>query len=139
MAVEAIKVPVPQCLKTPRNADTLACPNLLSRYACPAFRARRNVIYAPIADPMVATMAYSYQGLRRVETRMATRMSGPPKVGTGELSRIVRKKSPNAPRWRNTEKTVRPRGAAVWSRRFNMSGEPSASCDLLSHPRHHGC
>src|SRR5271169_1838886 len=60
MAVEATKVPVPHFLNTPRNAATLACPNLLSRYASPALRARRNVINAPIADPTVATAAYSY-------------------------------------------------------------------------------
>src|SRR5438270_6703297 len=28
-------------------------------------------------------------------------MSGPPNVGSGELSRIARKKSPSAPKWRN--------------------------------------
>src|SRR5579864_4931872 len=48
-------------------------------------------------------------------------MSGPPNVGTGELSRIARKKSPNAPKWRNIEAKLRPRaGVAVWKRTFNM-------------------
>ena len=30
-------------------------------------------------------------------------MSGPPNVGRGELSRIARKRSPSAPKWRNIE------------------------------------
>src|SRR5690349_9779387 len=48
-------------------------------------------------------------------------MSGPPNVGSGELSRIARKKSPNAPKWRNIEAKLRPRtGLAVWRRTFNM-------------------
>jgi hypothetical protein len=119
MAVEATKVPVPHFLNTARNAETFACPNLLSRCASPAFRASRKVRYAPIVDPIVATAAYSYHGLRRVETRIARRISGPPKVGTGELSRIVRKKSPNAPRWRNIERHERPR-FAFWSRIFKI-------------------
>src|SRR5580692_8276474 len=81
-----------------------------------------------MVDPAVATETYSYHGSRRVVTRMARRMSGPPKVGTGELSRIVRKKSPNAPRWRNIEKNERPR-FAFWSRRFNIDhrGDPVLS------------
>src|ERR1700724_3687222 len=48
-------------------------------------------------------------------------MSGPPNVGSGELSRIARKKSPNAPKWRNIEAKLRKRtGLAVWRRMFNM-------------------
>src|SRR5580698_9326665 len=62
-----------------------------------------------MVEPAVATAAYAYHGSRLVETRIATRISGPPKVGTGELSRIARKKSPNAPKWRNMEKIECPR------------------------------
>src|SRR5579871_1608147 len=98
MAVDATSVPVPHFLNIPRSADTLARPNLLSRYDCPALRASRKVITAPIVEPTVATTGYTYHGSRCVDTRIATRMSGPPKVGTGELSRIARKKSPNAPK-----------------------------------------
>jgi hypothetical protein len=59
---------------------------------------------------------------------MARRMSGPPKVGTGELSRIARKKSPRAPKWRNVERNERRR-FAFWSRTFNMDerGDPVPS------------
>jgi hypothetical protein len=68
----------------------------------------------------VATAAYSYHGSRRAATRIARRISGPPKVGTGELSRMVRKNSPSAPRWRNVERNERP-GFAFWSRVLNMA------------------
>jgi hypothetical protein len=48
-------------------------------------------------------------------------MSGPPKVGSGELSRIARKKSPNAPKWRNIEVMLCPlSGLAVWKRTFSI-------------------
>src|SRR5580700_7813852 len=79
-----------------------------------------------MVDPTVATATYSYHGLRRVVTRMASRISGPPKVGTGELSRIVRKNSPSAPRWRNLDRTECPR-VAFWSRTFSMGhrGDPA--------------
>jgi hypothetical protein len=47
---------------------------------------------------------------------------GGSKVGNGELSRIVRKKSPNAPKWPNIEVTLCPRGGmASWMKAFNMS------------------
>jgi len=48
-----------------------------------------------MADPAVATAAYSYHGLRWAAARMAVRISGPPNVGKGELSRMARKNSPN--------------------------------------------
>jgi len=89
-------------------ASSFRFPNLLCRYADPAFRAILNVRYAPITDPAVATAAYSYQGLRWVAARIAVKMSGPPNVGRGELSSIARKKSPSAPRWRNIEARLRP-------------------------------
>src|SRR5207253_8139914 len=48
-------------------------------------------------------------------------MSGPPNVGSGELSRIARKKSPSAPKWRNIEVTPCPRfRLAFWMKTFNM-------------------
>jgi len=42
---------------------------------------------------------------------------GTAKVGRGELSRIARKKSPSAPKWRNIEVTPCP----FWMKAFNMS------------------
>ena len=76
---------------------------------------------APITDPTVATAAYSYHGLRWLAARIAVRMSGPPNVGRGELSRIARKKSPSAPKWRNIEVTPCPRfRLAFWMKAFNM-------------------
>src|SRR5712691_12989816 len=51
-----------------------------------------------MTDPAVAVAAYSYQGSRWLADKTAVRMSGAPKVGIGELSRIARKKSPRAPR-----------------------------------------
>jgi hypothetical protein len=68
-------------------ASSFRFPNLLCRYADPAFRAILNVRYAPITDPAVATAAYSYHGSRWVAARIAVKMSGAPKVGRGELSR----------------------------------------------------
>src|ERR1039458_2648631 len=62
-----------------------------------------NVRYAPVTDPAVATAAYSYPGSRWRAARIAVKMSGPPNVGRGELSRIARKRSPSAPKWRNIE------------------------------------
>ena len=62
------------------------------------FRLYGTSTVAPITDPAVATTAYSYHGLRWVAARMAVKMSGPPNVGKGELSRIARKKSPSAPK-----------------------------------------
>src|SRR5665213_3731080 len=118
MAVEATKVPVPHFLNTARNPVNLARPNLLSKYASPALRASWKVIYAPMVDPAVATATYSYHGLGRVVTRIARRIAGPPKVGTGQLSRIARKKSPRAPRCRNTERNERPR-PVFWRITFN--------------------
>src|SRR5580693_9112025 len=121
IAVEAASVPVPHFLKSFSRAETLPSPNLLFRYASPALRAIRNVIYAPITDPAVATAAYSYQGFRWLAARIAIRMSGPPNVGSGELSRIARKKSPSAPRWVSIEVKLRPlAGLRVWIRRFSM-------------------
>src|ERR1700681_2871535 len=74
-----------------------------------------------MADPAVATAAYSYHGLRWAAARMAVRISGPPNVGKGELSRIARKNSPSAPKWRNIEAMLRPLfGLALWMRTFNM-------------------
>jgi hypothetical protein len=61
-----------------------------------------------MTDPAVATAAYSYHGLRWVAARIAVKMSGPPNVGRGELSRIARKKSPSAPKWRNIELRLCP-------------------------------
>jgi hypothetical protein len=59
-------------------------------------------------------------------------MSGPPNVGSGELSRIARKKSPNAPKWRNIEAKLRPRAdLAVWRRTFNL-GNISTLPDCFS-------
>jgi hypothetical protein len=77
------------------------------------------VRYAPITDPAVATAAYSYDGLRWLAARIAVKMSGPPNVGSGELSRMARKKSPNAPKWRNIE--VTPCAVAFGMKMFNMS------------------
>jgi hypothetical protein len=48
-----------------------------------------------------------------VAARIAIRMSGPAKVGRGELSRIARKKSPNAPKWRKVEVRLRPRAGVA--------------------------
>src|SRR5438445_4582769 len=76
---------------------------------------------APNTDPTVATAAYSYHGLRWLAARIAVRMSGPPNVGSEELSRIARKKSPSAPKWRNIEVTPCPRfRLAFWMKTFNM-------------------
>ena len=69
-----------------------------------------------MTDPTVAVAAYSYQGLRWLADRMAVRMSGPPKVGMGELSRMARKKSPRAPRWRRVAAKVRDEGR-LWTER----------------------
>src|SRR5438552_18426303 len=102
-------------------ASSFGFPNLLCRYADPALRATLNVRRAPTTDPAVATAAYSYHGLRWLAARIAVRMSGPPNVGRGELSRIARKKSPSAPKWRNIEVTPCPRfRLAFWMKAFNM-------------------
>ena len=78
--------------------------------------------YAPITDPAVATAAYSYQGLRWLAARIAVKMSGPPNVGSGELSTMAREKSPNAPKWRNIEVKPSPRpGVAPWRKMFNTN------------------
>src|SRR5215469_15361629 len=92
-------MPRPQRSKSFRSLGILR-PLNLSRYAFPAPRASLKVRYAPITAPAVAAPAYSYQGLRRLATRMARRMSGPPKVGSGVPSRIAKKNNPNAPRCR---------------------------------------
>jgi hypothetical protein len=54
-----------------------------------------------MTDPAVAVRAYSNHGPRWLAARIAVRMSGPAKVGSGELSRIARKNRPSAPRCRN--------------------------------------
>ena len=78
--------------------------------------------YAPITDPAVATAAYSYHGLRWLAARIAVKMSGPPNVGSGELSTMAREKSPNAPKWWNIEVTPWPqRGVASWRKMFNTN------------------
>src|ERR1017187_3288121 len=103
-------------------ASSFRCPNLLCKYADPAFRASLNVRYAPITDPAVATAAYSYHGLRWLAARIAVKMSGPPNVGSGELSTMARENSPNAPKWRNIEVTPWPqRGVASWRKMFNTN------------------
>src|ERR1017187_9016563 len=103
-------------------ASSFRCPNLLCKYADPAFRPSPNVRYAPITDPAVATAAYSYQGLRWLAARIAVKMSGPPNVGSGELSTMAREKSPNAPKWRNIEVKPWPRrGVACWRKMFNTN------------------
>jgi hypothetical protein len=80
------------------------------------------VRYAPITDPAVATAAYSYHGLRWLAARIAVKMSGPPNVGSGELSTMAREKSPNAPKWRNIEVKPWPqRGVACWRKMFNTN------------------
>jgi len=80
------------------------------------------VRYAPITDPAVATAAYSYHGLRWLAARIAVKMSGPPNVGSGELSTMAREKSPNAPKWWNIEVTPWPRrGVASWRKMFNTN------------------
>src|SRR5271169_136864 len=98
MAQEAKRAPSLDFLKSFRIAATLPFLNLRSRYAEPALRARRNVRYAPMTEPAVATNAYSYQGSRWLAERIAVRMSGPANVGSGELSRMAREKRPRAPR-----------------------------------------
>ena len=78
--------------------------------------------YAPITDPAVATAAYSYHGLRWLAARIAVKMSGPPNVGSGELSTMAREKSPNAPKWWNIEVKPWPRrGVACWRKMFNTN------------------
>src|SRR5580692_8444990 len=62
---------------------------------------------APATDPGVAQAAYSSQRSWRAADRTAVRMSGPPKVGMGELSRMARKKRPAAPRWRRVDVKLR--------------------------------
>jgi hypothetical protein len=52
-----------------------------------------------------------------VAASIAIRISGPPNVGIGELSRIARKKSPKAPKWLNIEVKLRPR--TVWMKAIN--------------------
>jgi len=80
------------------------------------------VRYAPITDPAVATAAYSYHGLRWLAARIAVKMSGPPNVGSGELSTMAREKSPNAPKWWNIEVKPWPRrGVACWRKMFNTN------------------
>ena len=106
MAVEATSVPVPHFLNSFRNFDNLPFLNLRSRYTAPAPRASRNVMYAPRTDPAVADAAYSYQRGLWLAARIAVRMSGPAKVGMGELSIIARAKSPAAPRWRSVDRRV---------------------------------
>src|SRR5579863_8498686 len=106
MAAEAARVPVPHFLNSFRNFAIFPLLNLRFRNAEPALRATRNVRYAPTTDPAVAIAAYSYQGLRWLAERTAVRMSGPAKVGMGELSRIARKKRPNAPRCRIVDAKV---------------------------------
>jgi hypothetical protein len=54
------------------------------------------------------------------------RMSGPPKVGNGELSRMASENNPSAPRCRNTAKIVRCRGE-LWNRRFSIHLHKSAN------------
>src|SRR5580693_1978584 len=97
IAVEAASVPVPHFLKSFSRAETLPSPNLLFRYASPALRAIRNVIYAPITDPAVATAAYSYQGFRWLAARIAIRMSGPPNVAAGSYPGSRERRAPALP------------------------------------------
>src|SRR5579871_556904 len=51
---------------------------------------------------------------------MAVRMSGPAKVGIGELSRIARKKSPAAPRCRSVDNSVGLR-LLLWACKSRLS------------------
>src|SRR5580704_17588074 len=75
-----------------------------------------------MTDPAVAVAAYSYQGSRWAADSTAVRMSGPLKVGMGELSRMAMKKSPNAPRWTRVEEKVRGAGLLLsGARRLSMS------------------
>ncbi len=75
-----------------------------------------------MTEPAVATAAYSYQGLRWLAARIAVRISGPPNVGSGELSKMARKKSPNAPKWRNIDVTLCPPcGMPFWTKMFNTN------------------
>src|SRR5437667_3239623 len=68
-------------------------------------------------------------------------MSGPPNVGRGELSRIARKKSPSAPKWRNIEVTPCPRfRLAFWMKRIAIKPESGVRSDVsypesAMHPR----
>src|ERR1017187_5022722 len=54
----------------------------------------RKVRYAPIVEPTVATTAYSYHGSLWVETRIATRMSGPQKSWQRRAIENSEKKKP---------------------------------------------
>src|SRR5271163_4834028 len=97
----------------------------------------RKVRYAPTTDPAVATAAYSHQGLRWLPARIASRMSSPPKVGRGELSRIARKNRPNAPRCRKMRVTfnignIASRGGTISSRRCDLCC-PSAASRQVEH------
>src|SRR5579862_66730 len=100
IAEDATRVPVPHRLNSFRNFFTRPFLNFWSRYADPALRAIRNVRNAPRTDPAVADAAYSYQRGRWLAARTAVRMSGPAKLGIGELSRMANPNSPAAPRCR---------------------------------------
>src|SRR5690242_13834730 len=63
-AVETASAVVPQLSKSLRSAGTRPLLNLLCTQATPARRARLNVRYAPITDPVVARAAYQYHGSR---------------------------------------------------------------------------
>src|ERR1700679_1414177 len=121
-AVETAIALVPHFCKKLIWSPSFRCANWLCCYAAPVDRAPLTVRYAPITDPAVATAAYSYHGLRWLAARIAVKMSGPPNVGSGELSRMARKKRPNAPKWRNIEVTPWPRrGVAPWKKMFNTN------------------
>src|ERR1700744_6492352 len=98
IAVDATRVPEPHFWNKLSAPATRMRLNLLFRYALPALRASAKVMYAPRIEPAVAAVTYSYQGFRRLATSSTRRMSGPPNVGTGELSRTASENSPNAPR-----------------------------------------
>jgi hypothetical protein len=62
---------------------------------------------------------------------MTVKISGPPNVGSGELSRMARKNSPNAPRCRKNL-VVLPRRLAAWTKSKNIwnSMRNSVGCDV---------